>query len=189
MVWWLSLVILIFAFGFQFTNKRHFSKHLFLATIVLAVVVFVYLTIAQYFVWQNSGTFSKYLVPPYQGWGYVLSYTSTHQAFNYFISLAAALIFLYFTVTLNKRFKNRFFEKEEPYLGALSIFVLSHPLWLYYLSALLTVYLIVQFYFFIKHHVDQRKIREERSALAPRIPMYWLWLPIGILVILIERLF
>lgn len=43
----------------------------------------------------------------------------------------AALLLLVLADRLNIKFKKRFFEDEEPYLGALAVFILGNPNWNY----------------------------------------------------------
>lgn len=76
---------------------------------------------------------------------------------------------------LNKKFGERFFEEEEPYLAALSIFLTGHPGWLVYLVVLITMYFLLH----TTYYLLQRK--------TARLPLYRLWAPIAFFVILLNE--
>lgn len=91
------------------------------------------------------------------------------------ISLVFALIFMWTARFYNKKYGERFFEKEEIKLGGLSIFLVGHPGWIIYFPFVVFAYLLVHIFFQLKGTRDLR------------IPVYHLWVPIAIFVILIIR--
>lgn len=179
-----SIFVLAFAFlaqVFSFFRKREaakFFRFVFLVSVVLVLAYFVYLVFAQYILWRDSGPPSSFFVPPYRSPLYVINYHFIRFGIYYLISFAAAFAFLFGTKYLNKKFDERFFEKEEPYLGALSIFLLGHPqlgyAWIYYLGAILATSVILSF---VRGHFTKR---------SERFSLRFLWLPIAVLVMLIQ---
>ncbi len=182
-----SLGILSIAFIVQVTSlKKRFSvergtRPLFFITVSFILAYFVYLVVFQYIVWRDAGPPSIYFIPPYQSIWYVVNYHFIRFGLYYLISLAAAAVFFVAARKLNSRFNERFFEPEELYLGALSIFLLGNPAWgyawIFYIMAMLSVAAIATSY--------QLLITKENH----RFSLYWLWLPVAILTIIVMSLF
>lgn len=99
----------------------------------------------------------------------------------YLIAFVFALLLVVSMRRLNKKSGEKFFEAEEPYWGALSVFLLGDPAWnyawIYYVVALLVVLLFSSF-------IVSRVLKKRE-----RVSLYWLWLPVAILVILIMSRF
>ncbi|NCO44857.1 hypothetical protein GW888_02165 [Candidatus Wolfebacteria bacterium] len=141
---------------------------------------FVFQSFQQYWVWAGN-ELSKNLLPPYQSANYFIFYVFTRFFAPYLISLAAALVFLFLTKILNKKYGERFFEPEEFYLGASAIFLSGHPGWLFYVVFLLAIYVLIQLFSTAKSSILNSKFSPVRVSL------YWLWIPTAIFVILIQR--
>lgn len=155
--------------------KQKIFGYFFAVVLLLGAAVFLYLTIDYYRAWRGSGNFLQYLIPPFQKPTYLLGYVINHFTIPYLISLGVALVFLGAANFLNHRYESRFFEAEEPYLGALAIFLLGQSyLWIYYLAGFILFYLIF--------HLFNRFWRRQ----SERLPLYWLWLPAALLVIIIK---
>ncbi len=178
--------ILVFTFLIQLLNFFYFKKNLgkfsqilFFIVIVIVIVYYAYLTYSQYLLWRDSSGIAKYFVPPHRSIIYVIGYHFIRFALYYAISLLIAFVFLVSAKHYNKKFGGRFFEPEEPYLGALAIFLLGNREWNYawilYLISLLVFSALGSAIFcnWLK------KIQ--------RFPLYWLWLPVGILAIIIAK--
>lgn len=178
-----SIFVLAFAFlaqVFSFFRKREaakFFRFVFLISVVLVLAYFVYLIFAQYILWRDSGPPSSFFVPPYQSPLYVINYHFIRFGIYYLISFAAAFAFLFGTKYLNKKFDERFFEKEEPYLGALSIFLLGNPIlnhaWIWYIASVLFIALLFTTYY-------KLLAKENR-----RFSLRFLWLPLAIIASLV----
>lgn len=170
----LSLVLLIVVTGASFFLKRRslvsgiqkIFKYIFWISVLLFFIFLVYQTRQQFLLWQNNAS-SMYLVPPYQGISYFLKYAFYIFFAGPIIALLGAVIFLGLTKLLNKKFQERFFEKEEPYFGALSVFLIGYPGLIFYLITVLISGLIGTF------------------ITKKRFSAYYLWFPIAIFVILI----
>lgn len=148
----------------------------FFGAVGLGIIGFFYLSYSQYLGWLDAGPPASYLIPPYQNIWYLFSYIISHYAYHYIISLGVAFLFLGIAILLDERFGRRFFKDEEPYLGALFIFILGNPLWIYYLGTVFGIGLLVTGY---------RLLVTKRFE---RFSLYSLWLPIAILVIILSRI-
>jgi len=93
----------------------------------------------------------------------------------YLISFLIALLFMWVATRYNKKYDERFFEKEEIQLGGLSMLLVGHPGWIIYFPLVILTYLLIHILYQLIGRRDER------------IPLYHLWVPIGIFVILISK--
>lgn len=149
---------------------------IFFGAIVLGAIGFFYLTYLQYAAWRDGGSLTQYLVPPHQSIWYVVGYVIGHQVHPYILSLGISFVFLGAAILLNEYFGQRFFEDEEPYFGALAIFLLGNPLWMYYLAVIIVVAALITIYHLL--------ITKENR----RFSLYFLWWPAAIIVFLVSKL-
>ncbi len=181
-----SLIILVAAFVFQIATYKTYKsnwtdrtyKILFWLSVASVVLFYLYLVYSRYLSWNSGGGVGKFLVPPYNGISYVFGYELSRFLMYYLFALVPAFALLFSAKHFNRRFGERFFENQEPYLGALSVFFLGHPdwgyAWVYYIVGLLTISVIGSLV--INHWLKKNE----------RFSLYWLWLPVAILVILIN---
>lgn len=151
------------------------ASYLFLGAVGLGIIGFFYLTYLQYVVWRDGGQLTRYLVPPYQSVWYVVGYVIGHQAYSYIVSLGVSFIFLGLAFLLNEKFRQRFFEADEPYWGALGIFILGNPWWFCYLAAVLLIAVIGSL------------VISYQSKKSERFSLYYLWLPVAAVILIISK--
>lgn len=177
MVVFLSLLILGIGLGTQLW-LRSFGVWVYglLATLaVLAVFGDAARTsVIQYSLWSHHPV-SRFLLPPYEGWGYFFMYAGMRFFAPFLISFAAALCAAGTMWWINRRYHERFFYHEEYWYAALSFFLVGYPGWLVYLILLLGVYVVI--------HACQLLFFHGRDA---RISLYYLWIPAAIFAILIN---
>lgn len=159
------------------------AKLIFWLVFVFQIFWLVYGVRKQYLVWQADET-AKYLLPPYQSVSYFLFYSYGRIISALVISFAAALLFLFLTQYLNRRFQERFFCPEEPYLGAIAILIVGHPLWLLYLMLIILTTLIGTFIKKIIPHVSCFKFQVSCQRFSP----CHFWIPLAIFIIIINKL-
>jgi len=147
-------------------------KYIFLLGVGLVFGSASYLTLLLYQNWKN-GELTELFLPPHQSPGYFFSYAGYHFFVPWLISLLAAILVSRLAERGNKRFGERFFETEEIGMMRLSIFLVGYPGILFY--AILT--LVSGLLFSIFYLLNSRG----------RAPLYYLWLPLGIAVILAEK--
>lgn len=186
MVAYFSFGFLFVLFSLQFLKEKKFKKFpldktarwIFFLAVFLVFLYWVFLTYKQYVLWRDLGPPSLYLVPPYKTPLYVMGYHFMRFFLYYLIALGGALFFLLSTKLLNRKFGYRFFESEEPYLGAVSIFALGNPYWNYawiwYVGILLGLALFVLIY--------KQIFKKEKE----RFSLKFLWLPLAFSVIIIN---
>ena len=153
-----------------------YSKFIFIFVVAGLFFYGVYLSSLQYEA-MTTGGLSKFLLPPYQSINYFLIYIAGARIFGpYVLSFLASLLFMWAAARYNKKYDERFFEREEIYFGALAIFLVSHPGWIIYFPTLIVLYTLIQLY----NRFVRRRVNE-------RIPLYHLWVPTAIFVILINE--
>ncbi len=173
----LGLVIQVF-WERSSARSEFWVKFLFFGSSGMVFLYYVFLTVAQYFIWKTNGTPFVYFLPPYENIFYLLNHHFIRFGLYYLISFGVAILFLYLSKKFNRKKGFRFFENEEPYFAALSIFLLGNPNWywgwVWYLLLMAVISLSISF------------VREKFFGIKERMPLYSLWLPVGILVILIN---
>lgn len=169
---------------------------IFLTAIILIFVLLFYQSFQQYQSWSQNEV-SKYLLPPHRSINYFIFYVLARFFAPYLISLAVAILFLFSAKALNKKYQERFFYPEEPYFGALAIFLVSHPGWIIYIITVILIYLLIQIFTLIYYKLHSLTIErsnaiersnqlEQRLSLREvRVSMHYVWLPAAIFVIII----
>lgn len=155
----------LFALSFSF-------RLVWWVSIVGILVILTYLTTLQYRAWLAHPV-SRYLLPPHQTPAYFISYLGARLYLPWLIAFAAALAIRLIMRAMNRRFGERFFEEEEFLTASLAVFLTGYPGFLVYGA----------FMFFAA------LVRTAWSVFAKRgrAPLYHLWLPMGILAILIRQ--
>lgn len=180
MLLYFSLGILILILGASLFWRRSFGNdivfsYIFLFSVVIIFILLFYQSYQQYQVWAQNEP-SKFLLPPYQNIGYFIFYAGSRFFASYLISLAAAVLFFFLAKILNKKHNECFFYPEEYYLGAISLFLVGHPGWLFYGVFIIVFYLLIHIYSLFANHYS-----------LMRISSYYLWLPTAIFVIIISK--
>lgn len=135
------------------------------ATIAGVFIYAAYLSRAQFLMWHADVEGAALLLPPYHGMGYFVRYAFVHFWLEYVIALFVAAIFFTGARWLNTRHSGMLFEDEEPYFLAISLFVVGHPAWIFYLCFVFTAYLLVTL------------IGALIYGAQARISFYYFWLP------------
>lgn len=134
--------------------------------------VALYLTRAQFIAWQ-SDALSIYLLPPYHSIRYFAAYAVFHFWAPHIVSGVLAVLIFWLAQAANKKFNERFFEKEELYFLPLGIFLTSHPGWILYVLIVLSTYVV---YSALATLIFRRR---------ERISFYYFWLPCAAAAILV----
>lgn len=172
-----NLSILALSFILQIWKKEWLIKNIkkiLIFVIAVTTLYFSYIVYLQYLAFQ-AGMMRYIFFETLEGWKQFFSYVRMNIFGHYLTALLSALGFLIGANLLNKKCNERFFEKEEPYLGALAIFLIGYPGWIFYLGILTLIYLI-------NHLVLMFK---KTASFSSRLPIYYFWIPVAILVILI----
>ena len=173
-----SLVVLGFISGAsQFKLGRSFLMRHHRQSFNLSLIAIfswqIILSLLQYDLWSDS-PLARLFLPPYQEINYFIFFAVSRFFLPYSISLSVALFILFLLPKINRRFGERFFEAEEPYLAAVSVFLVGHPGWIVYFVVLIAVYLLIHLIYSLR-------------SSGRRLSLYSLWGIVALFVILINE--
>lgn len=160
--------------GLIFARKfvvRHMPLIFWMGVLVNFGIAFFY-THLQFVAWHNGGPPVAYLVPPHASIGYFLFYSLTRFWAALLVGLFFGILALIGAKALNKAHGERFFYPEEPWLIALAITIVGHPMWVFYLITTLFLYLVVNAALNIK------------SRGKSRISFYYFWIPVALALLI-----
>jgi len=167
-----GLIILGLTMGVQIVRRPLLSYYLrwaFSLAIAGAFGVSAYWTVLQYQIWK-ADPISKFLLPPHHGWDYFYSYAGQRIFAPWLISLLAAILISRLAEFFNRRFDERFFEKEEIALIRLGVFLTGYPGFLFYIVLMFVAGLSLSLIYSL--------LRRGRA------PLYYFWLPMATVAIL-----
>ncbi len=168
----LSATLVVQIFGRGFLPK--FAKYVFILLAAAVLGAAVYDSIAQYKIWAGGGA-SKYLLPPYQNFGYFYFYAGTKFFSATLVAILAAIIIPRLAERLNKIYGERFFYNEEFGLMRLGIFLTGYPGFLIYLVFVLGAGVILSGAF--------------AAMKKGRAPFYYFWMPLAISALVLAAFF
>ncbi len=94
------------------------------------------LVFGQYYLWSHN-VFSQGFLPPHTPISYFLGYVGYRFVWPFVFSFIVALVFYFVIKIWNRRSQARLFYDDEPALLFYGIIAVGHPLWLFYLFAIL----------------------------------------------------
>lgn len=167
------LMIQIFKRDFFIKNIKIF----FIVSILIAFILSIIFSVITYINWRNDELMRFALQIEN---GYFAFFFTVFMRF--FASHIIALIFMGVLVIamhyLNKRFDEKFFEKEEVLMAFIAGFFAGFPGVLFFILMLIIVY-------FIAHIINAiRKKSLEREVIS----LYYFWLPVSIFVIIVSAM-
>lgn len=169
-------MILLVAIGGAQVFLRSFllKRRAEIATAVLTVIFssLLVLAFAQYHVWQIN-PIGKFLLPPYQDISYALFYIFQRIIFPWIFSAIAGVAVAFAALRLNKKFQERFFEAEEPFIIGVSIFLCGYPGFLFYIVFMGVTGVLLSLVYLV--------LKKERA------PLYHFWIPIALSAIIISN--
>jgi hypothetical protein len=166
----ISFFFLLLTTIFYFSKIEESKKiKIYLILFYLAIFFFIFwslfLSFAQYFIWENH-PFSKYLLPPYQKIDYYISYAYFHFWRDFIFRLIGILIIVLLMNFLNFAFHRDIFYDDEkilvPYLSLFFRFPYNALFLFIGFFALFLIILISHFPFLTSNRYSFRK--------------YWLYL-------------
>lgn len=200
MIFFITLGIFITFFVFQIKFKKlaggmviyRAAKYAFFGSVAGIAAYYLYLVRSQYVLWKTSGPPFIYFVPPYQSIGYVFGYHFTRFLMYYVVSFVVAFLFFFLASRLNRMRGGVWFEVEEPYLGALVIFLLGNYTWNYawlqYLFLVVGVYLFWHLAVLLRRRLKAFRKKQYHPLDDVRLPLYWFWMPVAMVVLLANAL-
>ncbi len=174
MAWFQGLDVMFLGvlFGMQCSSRPLFRKFigwLWGGAFLIFGAASGYAAWRQYAAWR-AGAGSRFLLPPYQSIGYFLSYVGTRIFAPWLIALAAGILLSRLLAAFNRRFGERFFESEEMPLFGAAVFLTGYPGFLLYIPLVLFAGACLSVFYTLRRR--------------GRAPLYFLWIPVGIFVIL-----
>jgi len=169
-----SIVVLFFLIATQLFNRNFpvkYVKFCFFLSIAAMFFAASYSAFLQYEAWKTN-PMSVFLLPPHASWTYFAWYVIPRFFSPLLVAVISALILKIVSEFLNKRFGERFLEKEEGWLLATGIFMSGYPGLLFYVPLMLVSGLFLSIFY---------------SALKKgRAPFFYLWLPVAVFAILLK---
>ncbi len=171
---YVHLGIILFLLGAQLVKRSllvSYRRMIFWGTIALTTILLFVETDQQFILWANAPSPARYLVPPYQDLSYFLIYSFFRFWAPYLLSGLIAVIILLATQYGNRRYHERFFYPDEPYLIALAVFIVGHPVWIGYLLITVISYCL----YLLAHRIYSKQ--------SERLTFYYFWLPVALISI------
>ncbi len=169
-----KIVFLLVIMGAQIRRPHllfRLAKFAFWLAAFFAFFAAGYLTYEQYQIWKVSGI-AQLLLPPHQPIRYFIQYAITHFWTASMIAFAAALLALVAAKLLNRKFQERFFFPDEPWLFATGILLAGHPGWIFYVIVVCAAFLLFSI------------LSSIVSGRRERLTLYYFWLPAAIATII-----
>lgn len=177
-MYWIQILILLFLQGAQIIKRSFLVKAAVFAYIFSIIISFINsarISYLQYISWKVE-PLSRYLLPPVRGWSYFLEYVGWRFWAPAIIAIIISFVFIFISKSTNKKYGQRFFEPEEPYLAGVGIVALGYPGILIYAALFIAAFLAVNLLITLI----------KKSAL--RVSPYYLWIPTALVAILISEL-
>lgn len=169
-----ALLLLVFAQILRPAVTTRYARAIFIGFVLWILSALIFISSAQYLAWAG-GAPTKYLLPPYQSINYFLIYVWWRFWASQVLSLGVALVIFYLAKWYNRRHDNGFFYDEELYYLATGVFLVGHPLWIFYFIAVII---------FASAVIGFRALvlgKKEKFSL------YYFWLPTAAFVIIISK--
>lgn len=170
----LSILILGLTIGALYTQRSYLVRYLkyFLpASAALIFGILSYWSVLQYRAFQGN-PLGKLLLPPHESAGYFFSYVGTRFFSPWLLALLAAIVIARVAEYFNARYEERFFAREEFSMMRVGIFLAGYPGFLLYIVAVLGIGVLLSLLY--------------AARGRGRAPFYHLWLPVAIVVIIVE---
>lgn len=129
-----------------------------------------------YYLWKQ-GSPAKFLLPPYQSIRYFIGYVGYRFVVPILSVILVGALFFFVSKIIDHIFQNRIFYLEEHWLIFYGIIIVGHPLWIFYLFAMLVFGVVTYLLGIIFHGL---KFGEFFS-------LRYLWLPLALLILLFQN--
>ncbi len=178
MFWQIQLALLLIAGGAQ----------VFLRSFSVRVARIIYWTAASFsFLWAAHTSYLQYLtwkmsslgqllLPPHESIFYFIQYVGWRFFSPVLVLFLFSLLFIFAAKSMNKKGGERFFEKDEIYIAALTIVNAGYPQVLVFFVSFAVIFLLINIFF--------TAIRGGSSRISP----YYLWIPAAVIAIIISEL-
>jgi hypothetical protein len=128
----------------------------------------VYCTFTNYWIWKQNPQFKIFLQPDY-----FIKFSLNSYWIASVITILFGILLFKLIIYLNKKFDNRFFYTEEPYLIFLGIIINPWPMFFFFILFSIACLLILQI---INLLIQLVNLRNKKTQLE-RMPMLYIWIP------------
>ena len=161
-----------------FARIKQLIKPAVILLLILKIFELSIKTIGQYLVFKNSAV-GVFLLPPYQKLTeFFLHYIDYRFILPIVFPILVGLLFFFLAQIVNRLSGERFFEKEEPWMLFYAIMFLGHPMWLPYIFLILLIAIILYLL----------QLIFKKIHFGERLPLYYLWLTLAILVFFLQKI-
>ncbi len=147
-------------------------KGCILFNIITIVLRSSYCTVANYWMWLHNPAAKNLLA-----FNYVLKYSFNTYWASALFAMFSGFLFFKLIVFLNRKFNNRFFYDQEPYLVLLGIVINPWPMLLFFVLSSIAILLLIQI---LNIFIKILNLRNKNTSLE-RIPMLYIWIPAMVL--------
>lgn len=161
-----------------FKKIQQLIKPAVILLLILKIAELTIKVIGQFLVFKNS-EITAYLLPPYQKiTEFFLHYIDYRFILPAVFPILVGLFFFLVAKFLNRLAGERFFEKEEPWMLFYAIMFLGHPMWFVYIFLVLIIAIVLYLL----------QLVFKKIQFNERLPLYYLWLPLAILVFFLQKI-
>lgn len=161
-----------------FKKIQQLIKPAVILLLILKIAELAIKVIGQFLVFKNS-EITVYLLPPYQKiTEFFLHYIDYRFILPVIFPIIVGLFFFLAAKFINRLAGERFFEKEESWMLFYAIMFLGHPMWFVYIFLILIIAIILYLL----------QLVFKKIQFNERLPLYYLWLPLAILVFFLQKI-
>lgn len=153
------------------TRKTPQIKYIKLAIFINIIAIIlraVYSTVMNYWMWSQNSTTQKFL-----DLNYIFKFSFNIYWLTNIVTIIFSILIFKILVFVNKKFNERFFYEEEPYLIVLGIILNPWPILFFFIITSIICFLVLQ----IINVLKQKLYFKHQKTEFERIPMLHIWIP------------
>lgn len=154
-------------------DKKKIPEVKYIRIAIIINVIFIllrslYATIVNYWMWSQSPATQEFLKLDY-----VVKFSFNNYWFTPIITLLFSFLIFKLLVFANKKFNERFFYNEEPYLIVLGIILNPWPMLFFFIISSIICLLVLQIFNLVK----QKLYFKNSKIMFERVPFVNIWIP------------
>lgn len=158
-------------------DKKKIPEVKYIRIAIIINVIFIllrslYTTIVNYWMWSQSPATQEFLKLDY-----VVKFSFNNYWFTPIITLLFSFLIFKLLVFANKKFNERFFYNEEPYLIVLGIILNPWPMLFFFIISSIICLLVLQIFNLVK----QKLYFKNSKIMFERVPFVNIWIPAMVL--------
>ena len=154
-------------------DKKKIPEVKYIRIAIIINVIFIllrslYAAIVNYWMWSQSPATQEFLKLDY-----VVKFSFNNYWFTPIITLLFSFLIFKLLVFANKKFNERFFYNEEPYLIVLGIILNPWPMLFFFIISSIICLLVLQIFNLVK----QKLYFKNSKIMFERVPFVNIWIP------------